>query len=230
MKNIKITSLVLCLIVLYSFSTLTRKGRTASDTLSLSVGGLITDFSLRNVDNTDISLSQFKEAKGFIIVFTCNHCPTAQAYEERIKMLTADYKDKSVQVVAISPNDPLSVRLDELGYSDLSDSYDEMVQRAKEKAYNFPYLFDGTTQEVANKYGPIATPHVFIFDMHRTLRYSGRIDDVEDPKKTPKSFDTRKAIEDLLADKRVEVEKTKTFGCSIKWVEKHTLANSEKEE
>ena len=197
---------------------------------TLEIGAAAPDFSLKGADGKIYSLASFAESKILVIIFTCNHCPTAQAYEERIKKLTADYRDKSVQVVAISPNDPLSVRLDELGYSDLSDSYDEMVQRAKEKAYNFPYLFDGTTQEVANKYGPIATPHVFIFDMRRTLRYSGRIDDVEDPKKTPKSFDTRNAIEDLLANKRVEVEKTKTFGCSIKWVEKHTLANSEKEE
>ena len=197
---------------------------------SLEIGAAAPDFNLKGVDGKMYSLASFEKAKVLVIVFTCNHCPTAQAYEERIKKLTADYTDKNVQVVAISPNDPISIRLDELGYTDLSDSYDEMVQRAKEKQINYPYLFDGETQEVANKYGPAATPHVFIFDSKRTLQYSGRIDDVEDPKKTPKSFDTRNAIDELLADKPVTVQKTKTFGCSIKWIEKHALANSEKEE
>ena len=197
---------------------------------SLELGAAAPNFNLKGVDGKMYSLSSFANAKVLVIVFTCNHCPTAQAYEERIKKLTADYADKSVQVVAISPNDPVSIRLDELGYTDLSDNYADMVQRAKDKQYNFPYLFDGGTQEVANKYGPVATPHVFIFDKTRILRYSGRIDDVENPAGTPKNFDTRNAIEDLLANKPVAVPKTKTFGCSIKWVEKHALTNSEKEE
>jgi thiol-disulfide isomerase/thioredoxin len=142
--------------------------------------------------------------------------------------MVADYQGKNVQFVAISPNDPRSVRLDELGYSDLSDSYDEMIIRAKEQNYNFPYLYDGDTQETANKYGPVATPHVFIFDKARKLRYTGRIDDIEAPTKTPKNHDTRNAIEALVNGNLVPVATTKTFGCSVKWAEKVALTNNEK--
>jgi len=97
-----------------------------------------------------------------VIVFTCNHCPTAQAYEDRIIQLTKDYSPKNVAVIAIMPNDPTSINLDELGYTDMGDSFDEMKLRAKEKNFNFPYLFDGENEKVSLAYGPIATPHVFI--------------------------------------------------------------------
>ena len=200
------------------------------DPKTLEIGAAAPDFNLKGTDGKMYTLSSFSKSKILMIVFTCNHCPTAQAYESRIKQLVTDYKSKGVQVVAISPNDPSGIQLDELGYSDLSDSYEEMILRAKEQNFNFPYLFDGGTQEVANKYGPIATPHVFIFDEKRILRYSGRIDDVEDPKKTPKNFDTRNALDALVANKPVPVEKTKTFGCSIKWAEKIKLSKSEIEE
>ncbi len=155
-----------------------------------------------------------------MIIFTCNHCPTAQAYEDRIIQLTKDYTMKGVGVVAIMPNDPKAVRLDELGWADLGDSFEEMKIRAKRKKFNFPYLYDGATQTVAKAYGPVATPHVFIFDKERKLRYQGRIDDVEKPTKTPNNLDTRNAIEALLAGKEPEVQTTKVFGCSIKWASK----------
>ena len=197
---------------------------------TLEIGAPAPNFNLKGVDGKMYNLASFAKSKVLVIIFTCNHCPTAQAYEDRIKILTKDYADKSVQVVAISPNDPKSSRLDEWGYTEYGDSYNEMVLRAKDKSFNFPYLYDGDTQGTSNKYGPSATPHVFIFDKARLLRFSGRIDDVENPKGTPKNFDTRNAIEDLLADKPVRVEKTKTFGCSVKWIEKEALVNSEKEE
>jgi len=154
-------------------------------------------------------------------VFTCNHCPTAQAYEERIKSLVADYKDKGVVLVAISPNDPKAVRLDELGYTDVGDSLADMKVRAKDERFNFPYLYDGDKQEVSKAYGPVSTPHVFIFDSQRKLRYVGRVDDNEkqQPGKVT-STDARDAIEALLAGRPVPVEKTRTFGCSIKWSDK----------
>jgi thiol-disulfide isomerase/thioredoxin len=134
--------------------------------------------------------------------------------------MTKDYSKKGVAVVAISPNDPEAVRLDELGYADMGDSFEEMKLRARQKKYNFPYLYDGATQKIANLYGPVATPHVFIFDKERKLRYQGRIDDVEKPTKTPNNFDTKNAIEALLAGKEPPVTTTKVFGCSIKWAEK----------
>jgi thiol-disulfide isomerase/thioredoxin len=128
------------------------------------------------------------------------------------------------------PNDPRSVRLDELGYTDMSDSFEEMKRRAKQKHFNFPYLYDGSTQAIAKAYGPVATPHVFIFDRSRKLRYQGRIDDVEKPTKKPTELNTRDAIDALLQNKPVVIETTKVFGCSIKWVEKTSLVKKGFEE
>lgn len=187
---------------------------------SLAIGSAAPDFKLPGVDGKKYSLASFNKAKILVIVFTCNHCPTAQAYEERIIKLSSEYGSRGVQLVAISPNDPLSVRLDELDYSDLGDSFEEMKIRAKQRKYNFPYLYDGATQTTANAYGPVATPHVFIFDQQRKLRYQGRIDNIENPAKTPDKHDTRDAIEALLANREVTVQTTKVFGCSIKWAEK----------
>ena len=123
-------------------------------------------------------------------------------------------------MIAISPNDPLAVRLDELGYSDMGDTFEEMKTRHKQKKYNFPYLYDGKTQNTSKAYGPVATPHVFIFDKERKLRYKGRIDDVEKPSKTPHTTDTRAALDELLINKEVTGNTTKVFGCSIKWASK----------
>ena len=191
-----------------------------SDHPTLAIGAAAPDFSLPGTDGKTYSLASFKSARLLVIVFTCNHCPTAQAYEDRIIRLTADYKDKGVAVVAIMPNDPTSIQLSELGYTDMGDSFDEMKRRAAEKHFNFPYLFDGATEAVAKAYGPIATPHVFIFDQDRKLRYSGRIDDVEKPSKMPHVRDARNAIDQLLAGQPVTEPTTKVFGCSIKWAEK----------
>ncbi|MGC4036545.1 MAG: redoxin family protein [Chitinophagaceae bacterium] len=190
---------------------------------TLAIGEKAPDFKLPATDGKQYSLSSFADADILVIIFTCNHCPTAQAYEDRIIQLVNDYKNKKVSVVAIMPNDPRSVQLSELGYTDLGDSFEEMKIRATEKKFNFPYLYDGDHETTANAYGPVATPHVFIFDKERKLRYQGRIDDVEKPTKTPENFDTRNAIDALLANKPVPVETTKVFGCSIKWAEKEDL-------
>jgi len=197
---------------------------------TLAIGSKAPDFKLPGIDGKTYSLSNFKNAQVLVIVFTCNHCPTAQAYEDRIIQLTKDYSPKNVAVVAIMPNDPKSVRLDELGYTDMSDHFDEMKRRAQQKHFNFPYLYDGETQATAKAYGPVATPHVFIFDKSRTLRYQGRIDNVEKPTKTPTEFNTRDAIDALLQGKPVAVETTKVFGCSIKWAEKTSLVKQGFEE
>jgi peroxiredoxin len=196
----------------------------AEDVKTLEIGAKAPDFKLPGVDGKVHKLAEYDKAKVLVIVFTCNHCPTAQAYEERIKKLAADYKDKGIVLVAISPNDPQAVRLDELGYTDLSDSLDEMKIRAKDKAFNFPYLYDGEKQEVAKAYGPMTTPHVFIFDSERKLRYVGRVDNNEKQPDKVTSPDARNAIEALLAGRPVPVEKTKTFGCSIKWSDKRASA------
>jgi len=186
---------------------------------TLAIGESAPDFDLPGVDGKRYTLKNFADAKLLLIVFTCNHCPTAQAYEERIKKIAKDYQPKGVSVVAISPNDPQAVRLDELGYTDLSDSFAEMKIRAKHKDFNFPYLYDGETQKISRKYGPAATPTAYLFDAHRKLRYVGRVDDAEREQEV-KTHDLKDALDALLAGKPVPVEKTKTFGCSIKWADK----------
>jgi peroxiredoxin len=192
----------------------------AEQPATLKTGAAAPDFNLLGTDGKRYTLKSFTNAPVLAIIFTCNHCPTAQAYEERIKKLTSDFKAQKVAVVAISSNDPKAIRLDELGYTDLSDTYEEMKIRAKDMNYNFPYLFDGADQKIANAYGPVATPHIFIFDKDRKLQYNGRIDDVEKPSGTPKNIDARNAIEALLAGKPVPAPTTKTFGCSMKWISK----------
>jgi peroxiredoxin len=186
---------------------------------ALAVGAKAPDFDLPGVDGRRYSLKDLADARVLVIAFSTNHCPTAQAYESRIKALDEDYRAKGVRVVVISPNDPQAVRLDEQGYTDLSDTFDEMKVRAKERGFAFPYLYDGETQETTRRYGPAATPHAFVFDQDRVLRFSGRIDNAEDPSKV-KTRETRDAIEVVLAGRAVPVATTKTFGCSIKWADK----------
>ncbi|OHB75337.1 MAG: redoxin [Planctomycetes bacterium RBG_16_55_9] len=190
---------------------------------TLEIGDKAPAFNLPGVDGRQYSLNDFSKADVLVVVFTCNHCPTAQAYEGRIKKLAADYRNKGVALVAISPNDPKAVRLDELGYSDMSDSFEEMKIRVKDMEYNFPYLYDGEDQKVSRAYGPERTPHVFIFDRQRALRYVGRIDDSEKPNLV-KSREARSAIDALLAGQKVPVAKTPTIGCSIKWSDKRDSA------
>lgn len=186
---------------------------------TLAIGAAAPDFNLQGTDDKFYSLADFASSELLMIVFTCNHCPTAQAYEDRLIDLTNEYGPKGVAVVAVSPNDPSAVRLDELGYTDLNDSLEEMKIRGEEKGFNFPYLYDGDLQEMTKAYGPMATPHVFIFDKDRILQYVGRIDDNEKIG-AAKIHDTRDALNALLAGKEVAVQKTKTFGCSIKWADK----------
>lgn len=193
----------------------------SSDALppTLQIGAQAPDFDLPGVDGRNWRLTDFATAKVLVVVFTCNHCPTAQYYEERLKQFTADYKDKGVAVVAISPNDPRSVRLDELGWTDLGDSFAEMKIRARDRAFNFPYLYDGDTETVSRAYGPVATPHVFVFDARRKLRYQGRIDDSERPQSVRVRY-LRDVVDALLADKEPPHTSTRPVGCSIKWAGK----------
>jgi thiol-disulfide isomerase/thioredoxin len=177
------------------------------------------DFDLPGTDGKRYTLASFQDAKVLVLVFTANHCPTAQAYEDRVARLDADFAPRGVKVVLVSPNDPLALRLDEQGYTDLGDTFEEMKIRAKDRGWTMPYLYDGETEEMSRKYGPVATPHVFVFDSARRLRYAGRVDDNENPAKA-KTQDARDAIEAVLAGKPVPVETTKTFGCSVKWADK----------
>jgi peroxiredoxin len=189
---------------------------------TLAIGAPAPELELPGVDGKTYRLADFADAKLLVVIFTCNHCPTAQAYEQRIMQLYNDYHDKGVALVAISPNDPLAVRLDELGYTDLSDSFEEMRWHAQRRGFPFPYLYDGDTQRVSTAFGALATPHVCVFDQERQLRYNGRIDDQEI--KSPKSHDARNAIDDLLAGRPVRVAQTRVFGCSTKWSDKRASA------
>ena len=197
-------------------------GAAAKSVTPLPLDAPAPDFALPGVDGKTYRLADFAAAKVLVVLFTCNHCPTGQAYDDRILQLHADFKDRGVALVAISPNDPLAVRLDELGYTDLSDSFEEMKGRAKERGFAFPYLYDGDTQATSAAFGVLATPHVFIFDAARKLRYQGRIDDSDVGE--VKSHDARNAIEALLAGRPVPVATTRVFGCTTKWSDKRPSA------
>jgi thiol-disulfide isomerase/thioredoxin len=183
---------------------------------TLEPGSKAPDFNLLGVDGKKYSLKDFEKAKVFIVVFSCNHCPTAQAYEDRIISIANDYKPKGAALVMISPNSTKALNYSELGYTDMGDSYEEMKLRAADKRFPFPYLYDGDDQKTALAYGPAATPHCFVFDRNRTLRYVGRVDGSEKPG-TGKGEDLRNAIDAVLAGQPVQNPVTKVFGCSIKW-------------
>ncbi len=186
---------------------------------TLALGSAAPAFALPGIDGKTHTLDEYKAAKVLVIVFTCDHCPTAQLYESRLKKLVEDYQGQSVQFVMIQPNDPDAVRLDELAWTDVGDGLEDMKVRAAYRHFNFPYLYDGATQAVANAYGPKATPHVFIFDAKRTLRFEGRIDNNQ-REALATTHETRDAIDALLADKPVAVAHTGVFGCSTKWKSK----------
>ena len=184
--------------------------------VTLSIGQTAPDFKLKGTDGKIYSLNTFQKAKVLVVIFSANHCPTAQAYEDRIISIAGDYKPKGVQVVLISSNNPEALNLSEMGYTDLGDTYDEMIIRAADKKFNFPYLYDGDNQKTALAYGPVATPHAFVFDQQRKLRYEGRIDRSEKPG-TGHGEDLRNAVDAVLAGKNPEPATTKVFGCSMKW-------------
>ena len=192
----------------------------------LKIGAPAPDFNLPGIDGKNHSLSEYASAKVLAIVFNCDHCPVASMYEKRIKQLVTDYHNRGVAVVVINPNDPKAVHLSEMGHTDLGDTLEEMKIRAAYRHFNYPYLTDGETQAVALKYGPTATPHVFLFDQGRKLRYEGRIDNNAREELVTKR-ETRDGIEAMLAGKPVAVESTPAVGCSTKWAYKEKGARDE---
>lgn len=183
---------------------------------TIEIGQSAPDFNLKGTDGKMYSLNSFSKAKVLVVVFGANHCPTAQAYEDRIISITNDYKLKGVEVVMISSNSNQAVSLSELGYTDLGDTFEEMIIRYKDKKYNFPYLYDGGDQKTALAYGPVATPHTFVFDSARKLQYEGHIDQFEKPGAANGEV-LRNAIDAVLANKKPDPATTKVFGCSMKW-------------
>jgi thiol-disulfide isomerase/thioredoxin len=181
----------------------------------LKIGAKAPDFTLPNpVDGKTYSLKDFDYAKVLVIVFTCNHCPTAEMYEGRIKRIAADYRDQGVALVAIQPNGLIGYS--ERSHDDLGDSPEEMKIRAEYRDFNFPYLYDGETQAVSRQYGPIATPHVYVFDQQRILRYTGHVDN-NPREKLVTVREARDAIDAVLAGRPVAVETTPVIGCVTKW-------------
>lgn len=173
------------------------------------VGDEAKDFKLKNVDGKQISLADYKDAKGFIVIFTCNHCPYSVAYEDRIIQIDKKYKSKGYPVIAINPNDPELYE---------SDSFDNMIKRSKEKGFTFPYLID-ETQEVFKRYGATKTPHVFILSNNSgkyTVEYIGAIDNNYKDASEVTSRYVDDAVDALLQNKKPEITSTKAIGCGIK--------------
>lgn len=189
---------------------------------TLEIGSQAPDFHLTGVDDKVYSLNDFKASQILVVIFSCNHCPTAQAYEDRIISITNDYRSKGVAVVVISSNSIKSLNYWEMGWSDLGDSFDEMKIRAKDKSFPYPYLYDGDDQKTAIAYGPVATPHAYVFDSSRKLKYVGHIDASQTE---GKGAELRNAIEAVLACKPIEKPVTKVFGCSTKWAWKMEATN-----
>lgn len=194
---------------------------------TLEPGAPAPDFNLPGVDGKDHRISDYADKDVLAVLFTCNHCPSAQGAESRVKAIMEEFAESSFQLVAISPNDPRAVRLNELGYSVYGDTFEDMKRHAADNDLRFPYLYDGDTQEVSRAYGVTATPQIFVFDQERKLRYVGRIDDSKfgDPA-TVASRDARDAIAALLGGEEVAVAKTRAHGCSTKWSDKRSLVEA----
>jgi peroxiredoxin len=174
---------------------------------TLSIGQQAPDFELPGTDGRIYRLDTFREKRALVVIFSCNHCPYVRAYEERIKHIQSDYGPKGVQVVAVNANET---------QHHPEDSFELMVARALEKGFNFPYLRDDD-QSVARAYGASHTPQVFLFDEHRRLQYTGRIDDNwQDPSRV-QSQDLRLALDAVLAHQPVAQAHTNAVGCSVKW-------------
>ncbi len=175
-----------------------------------SPGDVAIDFKLKNIDDSFVSLKDFDSAKGFIVIFTCNHCPYAVAYEDRIIALDKKFKQKGYPVIAINPNDPVAYP---------SDSFEKMKERANDKGFTFPYLLD-ETQEIAKTYGATRTPHVFLLQKEGSklvVKYVGAIDDNYQDSEAVKEKFVENAISSIVDNKDVAVNSTKAIGCSIKW-------------
>lgn len=219
--------LAIALTILFGVSIVRAESQ---DIPELKIGDAAPDFSLIGIDDKMHTLAEYKEPQILMIAFISNHCPSSHAAEARFKKLISDMKYKSFKFVAINPNHPDGLSIDELGYSKYDDGFEDMKKYAADGKFDFPYLYDGETQAVAKAYGCLATPHIFVFDAERKLRYRGRFDDsaFEDAASV-KSQDARNAVEALLAGKPVPVEITKPHGCSTKWRSRKKMISEQTE-
>lgn len=201
------------LVVLVLLTTILSSFKTKSDAepkAVYAIGDVVSDFKLKNIDGKMLSLANFPSAKGFIIIFTSNHCPFSKAYEDRMIALSSKYSSQGYQVIAINPNDPDAYE---------EDSFANMQTRAKEKGYNFPYLTD-ESQGVARAFGAMRTPHVFVLKKEadkNIIQYIGAIDDnAQDASSVTKRY-VEDAVNNLISGKPVVTTTTKAIGCAIKW-------------
>jgi peroxiredoxin len=202
MKNLKWIGLSLLAISLCAYTL-------KSSSTGYKIGDYATDFNLKNVNDKMVSLKDYKDAKGFIVIFTCNHCPFAKAYEDRIIALDKKYSKLGYPVIAINPNNPAKQK---------DDSFDLMKVRAKEKGFTFPYLFDDG-QKIYPQYGATKTPHVYILEKTNKgnqVKYIGAIDDNYEDVSQVKTKYVENAVDALLNNKEVPLKETKAIGCSIK--------------
>ncbi|CAI8364506.1 MAG: Thiol-disulfide oxidoreductase ResA [Polaribacter sejongensis] len=199
MKSIKTILILFACAIVSAFTIKTTEG--------YHVGDVIEDFKLKNIDDTMVSLSDYKEAKGFVIIFTCNQCPYSVVYEDRIIALDLKYKKLGYPVIAINPNDPRASR---------GDGFEEMKVRASEKGFTFPYLFD-EGQNVYPKFGATKTPHVYIVSKSgMNVEYIGAIDNSSRKPEAVTEKYVEDAVDALLAGKKLVKTKTRAIGCSIK--------------
>lgn len=203
----KTYSILGSLALLMLFGAFARNSGALND--GYSVGDKATDFRLRNIDGKMVSLSDYKDARGFLLIFTCNTCPYAVAYEDRIIALDKKYKEKGVPVIAINPNNP---------EVQPGDSFEKMQQRAREKGFTFPYLLD-EGQEVYPRYGATRTPHVFLLENTaegHIVRYIGTIDDNYQDAGAVETRYVEDAVDAMLQGRKIEIPTTRAIGCSIK--------------
>ncbi len=212
MKTLKILTIAAIIIAASAFAVNNVfEGGEASNSSEngYEIGDVATDFKLKNIDGKQVSLSDYSTAKGFIVVFTTNHCPYAKAYENRIVALDKKYKTKGYPVIAINPNNP---------DKNEQDSFENMQIRAKQKSFTFPYLLD-EGQKIYPQYGATKTPHVYILEKENKeliVKYIGAIDDnYQDVNAVEVNF-VENAVDELLAGEEVSVKTTKAIGCSIK--------------
>nr|WP_315031603.1 thioredoxin family protein [uncultured Chryseobacterium sp.] len=212
MKNLKI--LMAAFLIGFGLLSFTSadKNRPQKESVSAKgyeVGDEATDFKLKNVDGKMVSLSDFKSAKGFIVIFTCNHCPYAKKYEDRIIELDKKYKNLGYPVIAINPNDPIVQP---------EDGYQQMIERAKQKGFTFPYLVD-EGQKIYPKYGATKTPHVFVLQKENgknIVKYIGAIDNNYDNPNDVSEYYVQDAVNALIKGEPVKMTKTVAIGCTIK--------------
>lgn len=203
MKSNSFFSLLLPLFLVGAFSF------NPSDGEGYKIGDYATDFKLKNTDGKMVSLADYKDAKGFLVIFTCNSCPYSIAYEDRIIALDKKYSKKGVPIIAINPNSP---------QKQPKDSYEEMQVRAKQKGFTFPYLLD-EGQRIFPQYGATRTPHVFLLEKTpkgNKVRYIGAIDDNYQDANAVQTKYLENAIDAMLKGEKIEMTTTKAIGCSIK--------------